>query len=82
VTETPQEEASLVVEPETGRPRSSSVIGGLRSPLDEAASQRAGILTPRIQTNNEERTGKSLSQWGASSRRRSYWKSRYYEAPD
>lgn len=66
------------VEPETGRPRSSEVIGGLRSPLDDAASERAGILNPESATDNESRTGKKLSQWGASSRRRSYWKNRYY----
>lgn len=66
------------VEPETGRPRSSDVTGGLRSPIDDAASERAGTLTPENLTDNETRTGKKLSQWGASSRRRSYWKKRYY----
>lgn len=66
------------VDIETGRPRSSSVIGGLRSPLDDKASKRAGILEPGTLEENEERTGSKLSQWGASSRRRSYWKSLYY----
>lgn len=66
------------VEPETGRPRSSSYIGGMRSPLDDKGSQSVGILEPQIPQDNEGRTGKKLSQWGASSRRRSFWKSLYY----
>ncbi|MBW3671551.1 MAG: hypothetical protein KY432_07745, partial [Acidobacteria bacterium] len=44
----------------------------------DAASERAGTLSPENLTDNEARTGKKLSQWGASSRRRSYWKNRYY----
>lgn len=76
--ETAEEPVAAEVEPETGRPRSSSVIGGLRSPLDDAASRRAGTLSPESPTDNEDRTGKKLSQWGAASRRRSYWKERYY----
>ena len=66
------------VEPETGRPRSSSVIGGRRSPQETAASERAGVLKPEKPVDNEDRTGKKLSQWGAGSRRRSYWRERYY----
>lgn len=75
----PRDEAyTSGVEPETGRPRSSDVIGGLRSPIDDVASERAGTMSPESPADNDARTGKKLSQWGASSRRRSYWKNRYY----
>ncbi len=75
---TAEEAMKAGVEPETGRPRSSQVIGGSRSPLDDAASKRAGIFTPSAPAANAGRTGKKLSQWGASSRRGSYWKKHYY----
>lgn len=65
-------------EPETGRPRSKEVIGGKRSPLETEVSNHAGTLSPTVPLDNDDRTGKKLSQWGASSRRRSYWKDRYY----
>lgn len=71
-------EATARIEPETGRARSSEVNGGRRSPLEDEASERAGVFRPSEVIDNEKRTGKKLSQWGASSRRRSYWKSRYY----
>ncbi|MDX1583703.1 MAG: hypothetical protein R3338_08910 [Thermoanaerobaculia bacterium] len=74
--------ATSGVEPETGRPRSSEAVGGHRSPLEDKASEKAGVLKPTFMEENEERTGKKLSQWGASSRRRSYWRSRYYEPSD
>lgn len=79
VSEPTAEDAMMAgVEPETGRPRSTEVIGGSRSPLDDAASERAGIFKPAAPAANADRTGKKLSQWGASSRRGSYWKKRYY----
>lgn len=74
----PEMADSTPVEPETGRCRSSEVIGGRRSPLEDAASERAGTLIPTRPQDNDERTGKKISQWGASARRRSYWKSRFY----
>jgi hypothetical protein len=66
------------VEPETGRPRSSAVIGGRRSPHEDELSSKAGTLSPEAAPQNAGRTGKKLSQWGASARRSSYWKRRDY----
>jgi hypothetical protein len=66
------------VEPETGRPRSSAVIGGRRSPHEDELSRKAGVLSPEAAPQNVGRTGKKLSQWGASARRSSYWKRRDY----
>lgn len=66
------------VEPETGRPRSSSVIGGRRSPHEDEMSRNAGVLSPEPAPRNSGRTGKKMSQWGASARRTSYWKRRDY----
>lgn len=76
----PEEGTVSDVEPETGRPRSSSYVGGMRSPMDAGGTERGGIFEPRIPQDNEGRTGKKLSQWGASSRRRSFWKNLYYKS--
>lgn len=76
---TPDEEIDeSMVDVDTGRPRSSAVNGGLRSPLDREISNKVGTLEPQVTLDNDDRTGKKISQWGAASRRRSYWKSLYY----
>jgi hypothetical protein len=72
------EESVAGVEPETGRPRSSAVIGGRRSPHEDEMSRNAGVLSPEPSPRNAGRTGTKMSQWGASARRSSYWKRRDY----